>query len=202
MVYFLPSDYAVAFVLYTRSMQPIPNICVNLGFSVIWHTCKFSTFSVTLLTTNYSGYSTVYLYALQTLSLPNAFWYNFLQCLYEVCQMRETDELERHRKEQKINPLTTIRKWLSALWNIYLITILLNYLQIWSNMLPAAMQNEDLPFFLPDCQGKLLQCIKSRSAEQASLVPLRFFPLLDGGLTAVISISVLLQTPPFPLKYH
>lgn len=69
-------------------------------------------------------------------------------------------------------------------------------------MLLAAMQNEDLPFFLPDCQVKLFQCIKSHSAEQASLVPLGFFPLLAGGLTAVIGISVLLQTPPFPQKYH
>lgn len=31
--------------------------------------------------------------------------------------------------------------------NVSLKTILLNYLQIWSNMLPAAMQNEDLIIF-------------------------------------------------------
>lgn len=68
--------------------------------------------------------------------------------------MREAAELERHRKEWKMNPLTSARQRFSVLANVSLIAILLNYLQIWSNMLPAAMQNEDLIFFflLSDCQ--------------------------------------------------
>lgn len=40
--------------------------------------------------------------------------------------MREAAELERHRKEWKINLLTSTRKQLSVLEIIYLIIILLN----------------------------------------------------------------------------
>lgn len=69
-------------------------------------------------------------------------------------------------------------------------------------MLPAAMQNEDLLFVLSDCRVKSPWCIQSHSAEQAASVPLGFFPPLDDGLTAVISLVALLQAPAFPQKYH
>lgn len=61
--------------------------------------------------------------------------------------MREAAELEMHRKEWKKNPLTSTRQRFSVLADVSLIASLLNYLRIWSNRLPAAMQNEDLIFF-------------------------------------------------------
>lgn len=50
----------------------------------------------------------------------------FFSVFREDCQMREAAELERHKKEWKINPLTSTRKQLSVLATISLITILLN----------------------------------------------------------------------------
>lgn len=42
--------------------------------------------------------------------------------------MREAAELERHRREWKINSLTSTRQRLSVLANVFLIASLLNYL--------------------------------------------------------------------------
>lgn len=143
-LFFLPSDYTVAHSLHAYSMQPMPNIWMNLGFSVIWHTCKLLTFFLCLQLTTLDTAQSIYkLYKHSLFQMLCGIFSVFM----EDCQMREAAELERHRREWKINSLTSTRQRLSVLANVFLIASLLNYLWIWSNRLPAAMQNEDLIFF-------------------------------------------------------